>query len=151
MVASGTYREKIHDVVEIINLIDPEMKYEFIDERTAREGATGFLLQDQLMICGGYSRFHGNFKDYIILGQPTQTFETLEVREDCSSLVLNENFVWIAGGIMGSGDPNNPFGTWAHCLRSEKKFHFEFDFLHFYLIKSVIWQRPAMHPGYWPE
>ena len=39
----------------------------------------------------------------------------------------------------------------AHCLRSEKKFHFDFDFFHFYLIKSVIWQPPAMHPGDWPE
>ena len=37
------------------------------------------------------------------------------------------------------------------CLRSEKKFHFDFDFFHFYLIKSVIWQPPAMHPGDWPE
>ena len=39
----------------------------------------------------------------------------------------------------------------SHCLRSEKKFHFDFDFFHFYLIKSVIWQPPAMHPGDWPE
>ena len=35
----------------------------------------------------------------------------------------------------------------AHCLRSEKKFHFDFDFFHFYLIESVIWVLPAMHPG----
>ena len=41
--------------------------------------------------------------------------------------------------------------TYSHCLRSEKKFHFDFDFFHFYLIKSVIWQPPAMHPGDWPE
>ena len=38
-----------------------------------------------------------------------------------------------------------------HCLRSEKKVHFDFDFFPFYLIKCVIWQPPAMHPGDWPE
>ena len=39
----------------------------------------------------------------------------------------------------------------AHCLRSEKKVHFDFDFFHIYLIKNVIWVLPAIHPGDWPE
>ena len=39
----------------------------------------------------------------------------------------------------------------SHCLRSEKKFHFDFEFFTFYLIKCVIWQPPARHPGDWPE
>ena len=93
MVASGKYQGKNYDVVEIINLIDPKMKYEFIDERTARSRATGFLLQDQPIICGGMK-----FKDYIILGQPDQTFETLEERECSTGLVLNKNLAWIVGG-----------------------------------------------------
>ena len=46
---------------------------------------------------------------------------------------------------------NKNFSPLSQCLRSEKKFHFDFDFFHFYLIKSVIWQPPAMHPGDWPE
>ena len=71
------------------------MKYEFIDKRTARRGATGFLLQDQPIICGGM-----NFNDYIILGQPDQTFETLEQRECSTSLVLNKSLAWIVGGLQ---------------------------------------------------
>ena len=94
LVASGKYQGKNYDVVEIINLIDPKMKYEFIDDRTARSGATGFLLQDKPIICGGYK-----FKNYIILGQPDQTFETLEERECSTGLVLNENLAWIVGGL----------------------------------------------------
>ena len=47
--------------------------------------------------------------------------------------------------------PDTCYPAKAHCLRSEKKFHFDFEFFTFYLIKCVIWQPPARHPGDWPE
>ena len=39
--------------VEIIDLFDPQWKYEFLNPRIARYGAVGNLVQNKSLICGG--------------------------------------------------------------------------------------------------
>ena len=39
--------------VEIIDLFDPQWKYEFLNPRLARYGAVGNLVQNKSLICGG--------------------------------------------------------------------------------------------------
>ena len=38
---------------EIIDLFDPQWKYEFLNPRIARYGAVGNLVQNKSLICGG--------------------------------------------------------------------------------------------------
>ena len=51
-VKSGKY-------IEIIDLIDTKYKRTFLDEKMDRTGAIGGLLQNQPIICGGYSSSGG--------------------------------------------------------------------------------------------
>ena len=42
--------------VEIIDLFDPQWKYEFLNPRIARYGAVGSLVQNKPLICGGINK-----------------------------------------------------------------------------------------------
>ena len=92
------------EVIEIIDLIDPKFKHEFEDERTARYISVGGLLQNQLMICGGWDAISSDhFQDCIFLGQQTYgstNLQMLEERIEAASVVLNHKMLWITGGYL---------------------------------------------------
>ena len=80
----------------------PKFKHEFVDERTARYISVGGLLQNQLMICGGWDAISSDhFQDCIFLGQSYITnLEMLEERIEAASVVLNQKMLWITGGYL---------------------------------------------------
>ena len=85
LVATGRRRNQTNiqkqanaEVIEIIDLINPKFKHEFVDERTARYISVGGLLQNQLMICGGWDAISSDhFQDCIFLGQSTAVQERI--------------------------------------------------------------------------
>ena len=108
LVATGRRRNQTNiqkqanaEVIEIIDLIDPKYKHEFVDERTARYISVGGLLQNQLMICGGWDAISsGHFQDCIFLGQSITNLQMLEERIEAASVVLNQKMLWITGGYL---------------------------------------------------
>ena len=94
------------EVIEIIDLIDPKFKHEFEDERTARYISVGGLLENQLLICGGWDAIsNDHFQDCIFLGQQTYgststNLQMLEERIEAASVVLNQKILWITGGYL---------------------------------------------------
>ena len=101
MVATGGSYPHAENV-EIIDLLDPQWKIEFMDTRAARYGAVGGLIQDKPVICGGISSTSSNHciltKDYICLDNPNDNFSILEERLNASNVQLDQKTLWITGG-----------------------------------------------------
>ena len=78
--------------LEIIDLSNPNIKPVTIqvDESVSIFGATGGLLQNHLLICGG--------SNMSINGMPKYCFEMIMPRFNASSVVLNESKLWVTGG-----------------------------------------------------
>ena len=111
LVVGGHLISKTHDagltnLIEIIDLINTELKTEVVvDENGLRGGAaTGGILWNQPVICGGYDS-DGNTKPNVsIIGAPKNCFEVMIPRKFSSSVVLNKSKIWVTGGIS---DPQN--------------------------------------------
>ena len=111
LVVGGHLMSKTHDagltnLIEIIDLINTELKTEVVvDENGLRGGAaTGGILWNQPVICGGYDS-DGNTKPNVsIIGAPKNCFEVMIPRKFSSSAVLNKLKLWVTGGIS---DPQN--------------------------------------------
>ena len=129
---------------EIIDLINPQphvpekmcvysnIKCNFLDDIPHRIGSVGAILQGQPIICGGYKS--PNFcQDCFIIGQPSIKMNMLNKRTSASSVVLNQNTLWIVGGRDGEFDhlcsteyvklgqlpvqgPELPFKISSHCM-----------------------------------
>ena len=94
MVSGGFSDEKGNLPLEIIDLINTKSKSDIVvDENASRTGATGGILQNQLVICGGYDG------DGIVIGSPNLSFEMTIPRRLASSVVLNESKIWVTGGV----------------------------------------------------
>ena len=92
---SGGFSEGIENLpLEIIDLINTKSKSDIVvDENVSRTGATGGILQNQILICGG------NDGDGIVIGSPNLSFEMTIPRRLASSVVLNESKIWVTGGV----------------------------------------------------
>ena len=111
LVVGGHLMSKTHDagltnLIEIIDLINTELKTEVVvDENGLRGGAaTGGILWNQPVICGGYDSDDNTKPDVSIIGAPRHCFEMMIPRRFSSSVVLNKSKLWVTGGIS---DPQN--------------------------------------------
>ena len=91
--------------IEVIDLMDSTLKNEiYHDKRSKRVGATGGLINNQPIICGGFDGPCSNF--YTVLGQFNNSRQMLEERRYCSSVVLNQTDLWLTGGSSGGSTAN---------------------------------------------
>ena len=103
MVAGGETEQGDWKSDEVIDLMDSTLKNEiYRDEKSKRVGATGGLINNQPIICGG---FGGPFDDYhqgstyTVRGQSKDSYQMLEKRrQHPSSVVLNQTNLWVTGG-----------------------------------------------------
>ena len=85
-------------MVEIIDLINPRLKFKFEAEAATRIGAVGEILENQPIICGGRDEKWNVLEDGIILGSSNK-IQLIEGRRSASSVVLDQTRIWITGGI----------------------------------------------------
>ena len=91
--------------LEIIDLINTKLKSDIVvDENGSREGATGGILQNQPLICGGHNGDYNSTTNVSVIGMPNHGFEMMIPRSFISSVVLNESKIWITGGWSNNGN-----------------------------------------------
>ena len=91
------YSSIIH-MVEIIDLINPRLQCKFESESAARIGAVGGILENQLVMCGGFNDEWNVLEDGVILGS-NKKFQLIEGRKYASSVALDQTRHWITGGM----------------------------------------------------
>ena len=62
-------------------------------------GATGGLLQNLPIVCGGFN--YGTSQDCVVIGQPEMEMKMIEKRYDAASVALDQSTLWIVGGWNG--------------------------------------------------
>ena len=88
---------------EIVDLLNPSAKYQVLANNVPRhDWATGGLLQNSPIICGGYKS-----KDCVVIGQPQLEMKMIEKRAGAASVVLDQSTLWIVGGWNGRVTVNN--------------------------------------------
>ena len=92
---------KCSPALEIIDLINTKLKsVNVLDLNGVREGATGGILQNQLLICGGSGLPDFNSTTKVsFIGMPNKGLEMMIPRTYMSSVVLNESKIWVTGGL----------------------------------------------------
>ena len=98
MIAGGwNQHDNITNIVEIVDLINPNFALKWNDDRAARIGSIGGILQNQPFICGGRDSNWKHFNNGIILGS-NQENPLINGRRFASSVVLNETRLLVTGG-----------------------------------------------------
>ena len=133
MIAGGSdQHSNFTNIVEIVDLINPNFALKWNDDRAARSGSIGGILQNQPFICGGYDSHLKNVNNGIILGS-NQEIPLIKGRRYASSIVLNETRLLVTGGKddkwkdLNSSEfisldqppedgPKLPFTVYAHCM-----------------------------------
>ena len=102
----GKYLIFSEDGHEIVDLLNPNARYELLANNVPRvSGATGGLLQNLPIICGGENIMDGNLKVYqdcVAIGQPEMEMKMIEIRSGAASVALDQNTLWIVGGFNGN-------------------------------------------------
>ena len=125
---------KCSPALEIIDLINTKLKsVNVLDLNGVRVGATGGILQNQPIICGGYDRDGNITTNVSIMGMPNNGFEMMMPRSCMSSVVLNKSKMLVTGGISNNGNvekstkivsldqppvpgPDLPFTVYGHSI-----------------------------------
>ena len=133
LIAGGYDRhDNFTNIVEIVDLINPNFALKWNDDRAARTVSIGGILQNQPLICGGRDSIWKNFNNGIILGS-NQEIPLIKGRRYASSVVLNETRLLVTGGRdetwkdLNSSEfisldqppedgPKLPFTVSAHCM-----------------------------------
>ena len=90
--------------LEIIDLINTKSKSNIVkDKNGLRGGATGGILQDQLLICGGRGSSGDSARNISIIREPNYCGKMIYPRRYMSSIVLNESIIWVTGGMSNNG------------------------------------------------
>ena len=120
------------NIVEIVDLINPNFALKWNDDRAARIGSIGGILQNQPLICGGYDSNWKNVNNGIILGS-NQEIPLINGIWFASSIILNETRLMVTGGRDENEKPLNssefisldqppedgpklPFTAHGHCM-----------------------------------
>ena len=94
MVAGGDFP------LEIIDLINTKLKTDIVENEIGMiYGATGGILQNKIVFCGGDDDVARNVT---IIGLPNYDFKMIVPRICATSVVLNKSKIWVTGGV----DPN---------------------------------------------
>ena len=67
--------------------------------------ATGGLLQNSSIVCGGYDG--RTSQDCVVIGQPEMEMKMIEKRRDAASVALDQITLWIVGGFNGNNSLNS--------------------------------------------
>ena len=95
-------RDKIPPL-EIIDLINTKLEPDIVvDESGSRIVATGGILKNQPLICGGCESDNSSTSNVSIIGMPNHCFKMMIPRRNASSVVLNESKIWVTGGTIGT-------------------------------------------------
>ena len=94
------------NIVEIVDLINPNFVLKWNDDRAARFGSIGGILQNQPLICVGRDSNLKNVNNGIILGS-NQEIPLIKGRRLASSVVLNETRLLVTGGSYENGKDLN--------------------------------------------
>ena len=90
--------------LEIIDLINTKLKLDIVvNEYGRRQGATGGILQNQALICGGSYGDQLMSTNVSMVGMPNNGFSMMIPRRHMSSIVLNESKIWVTGGKSNIG------------------------------------------------
>ena len=90
--------------LEIIDLINTKLKSDIVvDVNRSRRGATGGILQNQPLICGGYDGDFNRTTNVSAIGISNYGFKMMIPRSYMSSVVLNESKIWITCGTSING------------------------------------------------
>ena len=132
MAGGRDQQDKSTNIVEIIDLVNPNFKYKWNDERAARVASFGGILQNKPLLFGG--RDQTSFNDGIALGSNENIYEyEIEKRSGASSVILNQTRLWVTGGMDEKGNlmkssqfisldrppekgPELPFTVSHHCM-----------------------------------
>ena len=91
LVVGGFFKGGRNPPLEIIDLINTKFKPDIVvDENGSRVGATGGILQNQPIICGGHKGDWNSIEKVSVIGMPNHGFEMMIPRSYMSSVVLNE-------------------------------------------------------------
>ena len=60
--------------------------------------ATGGLLQNSPIVCGGRDDTYSISQDCVVIGQPEMEMKMIEKRSYAASVALDQNTLWIVGG-----------------------------------------------------
>ena len=85
---------------EIVDLINPDTKYELSADNVPKvKFATGVLLENSPIVCGGQDENYINSQVCVVIGQTK--VEMIEKRSGAASVVLDQKTLWIVGGNNG--------------------------------------------------
>jgi len=99
VIATGLPEDKGHKT-EVLDLINPSQKFNFLEDIPSRWGSAGGLVQNKPMIAGGYV-FDTYFQDYFVIGDYENKKTMVYERFASSSIVLNNCTLWVVGGHDG--------------------------------------------------
>ena len=91
--------------LEIIDLINPKLKSDIVENENGNiYGATGGILQNKIVLCGGHDNEDNVSNQIKIIGLPNYESKMTVPRMHARSIVLNKSQIWVTGGV----DPNHP-------------------------------------------
>ena len=105
-----------NDTIEIIDLINPTFKFGYKYPKSG-DFQYGGVLQNKVIMgrSGSLSKLKGRKKwsmaEYVTLGQSTNPTQLLDPRKHASSVVLNENCLWITGGLDKEKPSEDSYST----------------------------------------
>ena len=86
-----------------MDFLNPKTKYELLANNVPRVGwATGGLLQNSPIVCGGEDEQWNDSQDCVVIGQPEMEMKMIEKREWAASVALDQSTLWIVGGFNGN-------------------------------------------------
>ena len=87
-----------------MDLLNPNSKYVLLANNMPRvDYATGGLLQNSPIVCGGRDGQIKVSQDCVVIGQQPE-MKMIEKRRDAASVALDQNTLWIVGGYNGRNE-----------------------------------------------
>ena len=116
-----------------MDFLNPKAKYQLLANNVPRvSGATGGLLQNSPIICGGMDSQDNISQDCVVIGQPEMETKMIEKRKGAASVALDSGTLWIVGGYNGKDflsstefiklgqlsvkGPDLPYPNFGHCM-----------------------------------
>ena len=85
-----------------MDFLNPKAKYQLLADNVPRVGlATGGLLQNSPIVCGGEDDNYSISGDCVVIGQPEMEMKMIEKRKFAASVALDQSTLWIVGGWNG--------------------------------------------------
>ena len=113
ILVAGGWRKGMVRPLEIIDLINTELKSDFVilngnSASIVGTDSAGGILQNQPVFCGGLDNATWNDTSNInIIGKPNHGLKMMHPRSLMSSVVLNKSKLWITGGIQRRSSTNS--------------------------------------------